>query len=110
FVFFSLSRSKLPPYLFPAIPAAAALAALAASGASRGRTRTLWIVQAVLATVFAAVLLLHPTLRAYVKELRLAAIVAPSLALLVVGSWTAVLFAERSSALASTAVGAAWAA
>ena len=105
FVFFSLSKSKLPPYLFPAIPASAALAA---SGVSR--ERRLWLVQAVLATAFAAVLLLHPTLRAYVKELHLAAIVAPSLALLVVGSWAAVLFAERSSALASTALGAAWAA
>ena len=108
FVFFSLSKSKLPPYLFPAIPAAAALAASAASGGSR--SRTLWIVQAVLATAFAAVLLLHPMLRAFVKELRLAAIVAPSLALLVVGSWAAVLFADRSSALASMALGTAWAA
>ena len=36
FVFFSLSQSKLPPYLFPAIPAAAVLAA---PGASRRTDR-----------------------------------------------------------------------
>jgi 4-amino-4-deoxy-L-arabinose transferase-like glycosyltransferase len=107
FVFFSISRSKLPPYLFPAMPAAAAVAA---AGVMRARTRSLWIVQAALATVFAAALLLHPVLRGFVKELRLAAIVAPCLAALVVLSWAAVLFAERSSALAASAVGAAWAA
>jgi 4-amino-4-deoxy-L-arabinose transferase-like glycosyltransferase len=111
FAFFSISKSKLPPYLFPAIPAAAALAALGASAAGGvSRVRRVWIVQAVLATALAAALLLHPALRAAVRELRLAAIVAPSLAVLVVGSWAAVLFARRSAALASTAVGVAWAA
>ncbi|MFY9550389.1 MAG: phospholipid carrier-dependent glycosyltransferase, partial [Thermoanaerobaculia bacterium] len=47
FVFFSLSRSKLPPYLFPAIPAAAVLAARGMEEA--GRSRRLWTIQAVLA-------------------------------------------------------------
>jgi 4-amino-4-deoxy-L-arabinose transferase-like glycosyltransferase len=105
FVFFSISRSKLPPYLFPAMPAAAALAA---RGVSRGRA--LWIVHAVLATGFAAALLLQPALRAQIIALRLAPIVAPALAALVVASWAAVLFAARSSAMAATALGAGWAA
>ncbi len=105
FAFFSISRSKLPPYLFPAIPAAAALAARGVT-----RARSLWIVQAVLATVFAAVLLAHPLLRAAVIELHLAAIVAPALAALVVASWAAVLFAQRSPGMAAAALGAGWAA
>ena len=52
FVLLLASGSKLPPYLFPAIPAAAVLAArgLPARPAARG----LWIVQALLATALAA--------------------------------------------------------
>ncbi len=41
FVFFSVSGSKLPPYLFPAIPAAAVLAAL---GMPKAGARGPWIV------------------------------------------------------------------
>ncbi|HEV7502642.1 MAG TPA: glycosyltransferase family 39 protein, partial [Vicinamibacteria bacterium] len=105
FVFFSVSRSKLPPYLFPAMPAAAALAA---RGVSRGRG--IWIAHAALATAFAAALLLHPAVRAQIVALRLAALVAPALAALVLASWAAVLFAARSSAMAAAALGAGWAA
>ena len=105
FVFFSLSRSKLPPYLFPAIPAAAAL-----SERAIGAGRRLWLVQAVLATVSCAVIVLHPALRGEIMRLNLAAIVAPALAGLLVASWAAVLLAERSSALALTALAAGWAA
>lgn len=104
FVFFSISRSKLPPYLVPAIPAAAALAAWGVGG-----RRRLWTIQAILATAFSAALLVHPALRAAVVELRLAAIVAPALAALVLASWAAVLFADRSSGLALAAVAAGWA-
>ena len=105
FVFFSISRSKLPPYLFPAIPAAAALAERAV-----GRRRTPWIIQAILATALSFALVLHPAVRAAVLQLKLAGIVAPALAVLVLASWAAVLFAERSSALALAAVAAGWAA
>jgi 4-amino-4-deoxy-L-arabinose transferase-like glycosyltransferase len=105
FVFFSISQSKLPPYLFPAIPAAAALS-------ERGLTarRETWILQAILATAFSMALLLHPALRATVVELHLEAIVAPALAALILASWAAVLFAARSPALALAAVAAGWAA
>jgi 4-amino-4-deoxy-L-arabinose transferase-like glycosyltransferase len=105
FVFFSISRSKLPPYLFPAIPAAAALAERGLS-VRRGR----WILQAILATAFSMTLLLHPALRAEIVELHLSAIVAPALAALILASWAAVLFAARSPALALAAVAAGWAA
>jgi len=107
FVFFSISRSKLPPYLFPAMPAAAALAA---RGVSVVRRRGIWIAHAALATAGATALLLHPALRAQIIGLRLAALVAPALAALVLASWAAVLFAARSSALAASALGAGWAA
>ncbi len=107
FGFFSLSQSKLPPYLFPALPAAAVLAA---QGLPEGGTRRLWIAQAVLATALAAAVLLVPELRTEARRLELVAIVAPALAGLVVASWAAALFAERSRALALTAVAAGWAA
>lgn len=107
FVFFSVSRSKLPPYLLPAIPAAAALAA---DGVTRERRLRAWIAQAALATLFAAAVVLHPAVRAAVIALRLAPLVAPALAGLILASWAAVLFAKRSSALAAASVGAGWAA
>jgi 4-amino-4-deoxy-L-arabinose transferase-like glycosyltransferase len=105
FAFFSISKSKLPPYLFPAMPAAAVLAA---RGLDRGRR--IWIVQAVLATALAAALLLHPATRAEMMRLDLAAIAAPALAILVVLSWAAVLFAGNARSLALAAVAAGWAA
>ncbi len=106
FVFFSLSRSKLPPYLFPAIPAAAWLSGRAASSRPG---RGIWILHAALATSLAAALLCHPTTRAFVMEARLQGIVAPALALLVVASWAAVLFAGNAPALALTSLGGGWA-
>jgi 4-amino-4-deoxy-L-arabinose transferase-like glycosyltransferase len=104
FAFFSISKSKLPPYLFPAIPAAAALAARGIDGGRR-----LWIVQAVLATALAAALIFHPATRAGMMRLDLAAIAAPALALLLVLSWAAVLFAGNGSAPALASVAAGWA-
>ena len=107
FVFFSLSQSKLPPYLFPAIPAAAVLAA---RGLPRDGARRLWIAHALLATALAAAVVLVPELRAEARRLELVGIVAPLLAALVLASWAAVLFAGRSARLALTAAGAGWAA
>ena len=107
FVFFSTSGSKLPPYLFPAIPAAAVLAARGLPEAGR---RGLWIIQAVLATGLAVGLLAHPGLRAAARELRLEGIIAPAFAILILGSWFAVLFAGNAPRLALTASGFGWAA
>ena len=107
FVFFSTSSSKLPPYLFPAIPAAAVLAARGIPEAGT-RGRRLWIVQAILATTLAISLLAHPQLRAAARELRLEGIIAPALAILVLGSWFAVLFAGNAPKLALASLGFAW--
>ncbi len=105
FVFFSISGSKLPPYLFPAVPAAAVLAALGMPGTG---ARASWIVQAALATILAVALISHPELRAAARELHLEALVAPALALLVLASWFAVLLAARSRELALASVAAGW--
>jgi 4-amino-4-deoxy-L-arabinose transferase-like glycosyltransferase len=106
FVFFSISRSKLPPYLFPAIPAAALLAA----GGVRGSRRAWpWIVQAALATALAFALVLHPALNAEIRRLHLAALVAPFLALFVLASWAAVLLARSSPLRGLAAIAVAWA-
>lgn len=107
FVFFSLSQSKLPPYVFPALPAAAILAGRAA-GAATGRR--LWIVHAILATALAAALILDPVTRGFLVASRLQGIVAPALAFLVVASWFAVLFAGNAPPLALASLGAGWAA
>ena len=107
FVFFSLSQSKLPPYLFPAIPAAAVLAA---RGLPPDGSRRLWMAHALLASALAAAVFLVPELRAEARRLELVGIVAPLLAALVLASWAAILFAGRSTKLALTAAGAGWAA
>jgi 4-amino-4-deoxy-L-arabinose transferase-like glycosyltransferase len=108
FCFFSVSGSKLPPYLFPAIPAAAVLAALGLASVRPGR-RGLWILQAILATALVAGIVLHPELRASARDLRLEGLIAPCFAALILASWFAVLFAARSTALALSATGFGWA-
>src|SRR5262249_37409729 len=92
FVFFSVSGSKLPPYLFPAIPAAAVVAA---RGLPEEGSRRAWLIHAALATAFAAALPLVPEVRAVISRPDLAGILAPALAILVLGSWAAVLFARN---------------
>ena len=93
----SSSRSRAAscrPTSFPAIPAAAALAA---ARRLAPRARRLWIVQAVAGDgLRGGAAAASGAARARSCELRLAAIVAPALAALVVASWAAVLFAARS--------------
>jgi 4-amino-4-deoxy-L-arabinose transferase-like glycosyltransferase len=106
FVFFSISSSKLPPYLFPAIPAAALVAA---TGLPAPRRTGPWIAQAVLATALAVALVFHPALQAEVRSLHLSALVAPFLALFVLSSWAAVLVSRSSGAGGLAALSVAWA-
>ena len=107
FAFFSISESKLPTYIFPALPAAAILAGRVAGAASG---RRLWLAQALLATALAAALILLPATRAFLVDSRLQGVIAPALALLVVASWAAVLFAGTPSSLALASLGVGWAA
>ncbi len=105
FVFFSVSRSKLPPYLFPAIPAAAVLAG---GVAAEPRRRGPWAVHALLATLFSAALLSHPVTRAFLMENRLQALIAPALAILLLVSWAAVVFARDAPSFAVLSLAAGW--
>jgi 4-amino-4-deoxy-L-arabinose transferase-like glycosyltransferase len=107
FLFFSASGSKLPPYLFPAIPAAAVVAA---RGLPPEGTRGAWIAQALLATALAAGLPFVTGVRALMKDPAIAGILAPAFAILVLASWAAVLFARNARTLAVAALAVGWAA
>jgi len=105
FVFFSVSRSKLPPYLFPAIPAAAVLAG---GVAAEPRRRGPWAVHAALASAFALALVLDPVTRGFLMENRLQALVAPALGILVLVAWAALVFARDAPRLALLSLAAGW--
>jgi 4-amino-4-deoxy-L-arabinose transferase-like glycosyltransferase len=107
-VFFSVSRSKLPPYLLPAIPAAAALAARSVFGRPRAGSGA-WLSSAVLAALLPAAVLLDPTLRGSVREYGLTAIAAGGLAVLLLGSFAAFALSKRSAASAAFTLACGWA-
>ncbi len=113
FVFFSLSHSKLPPYLQPAFPAAAALAARAlcpprAYASASGSGRGTWLAASLIATAIPLWVLLDPTARAWVRDFDLLPIVAPCLVVLLLGAWTAPLLAKRGATPALAAFAAGW--
>jgi 4-amino-4-deoxy-L-arabinose transferase-like glycosyltransferase len=105
FLFFSASQSKLPPYLFPAIPAAAVLAGGVAAATRR---RGPWAAHALLATAFAATLVLHPVTRGFLMENRLQALIAPALGILVLVAWAAFVFAQDAPRLALLSLATGW--
>ena len=104
-VVFSLSSSKLPPYILPAIPAAAALAAggLGEAGRNSGR----WRACAFLATALATGVLAFPATRSAINAFGLLTFAGPGLLLLLAGAWAAPVLASRgrAPALAAFAVG-----
>ncbi len=106
-VFFSLSRSKLPPYLMPAFPPAAALAALALFGRTPAGTGA-WRVSALLAALLPTFVILNPTARAWVRDYGLAPIAVAGFAVLLLGTWAASQLAKRSASLALGALAAGW--
>lgn len=106
FLFFSLSSSKLPPYLLPAFPAAAALAARGAFGRGAGVGR--WRIAAILATLLPAGVALHPVARQWIAEYGLLPISIAGFALLLGGSWAALPAARRSTAAALAALAVGW--
>lgn len=106
-VFFSLSRSKLPPYLMPAFPAAAALAARALFD-ERPAGPGAWRASAVLATLLPIGVIVDPTARAWVRDYGLAAIAIAGFAALLFGTWAAPQIAKQRRALALGALAAGW--
>ncbi|MGH9651766.1 MAG: hypothetical protein ACRD3I_15040, partial [Terriglobales bacterium] len=107
FLFFSISRSKLPPYLLPAFPAVAALAARGISGGAFAARR--WRFCALLATLLVLGLALHPTARQWIRDYGLFAIILCGGAALLAGTWMASLLSRRGAALALAAFAAGWA-
>jgi 4-amino-4-deoxy-L-arabinose transferase-like glycosyltransferase len=107
FVFFSVSRSKLPPYLLPAFPAAAALAGRGLA-AAKGRALFFW--STLLTALFVAVTLCVPGVRRAIGDFGLAPIVLPAGALLLAGALTALPLSRRGPAPAALALAAGWAA
>ncbi len=105
-VFFSLSQSKLIPYLLPAFPAAAALAGATAVRLSREDFRT-WRVGGLLGCSVAAAFIFHPQVRSWISDYRMvpsAVIAATSLCL---GAWL-LWRGHRRPAVALSTLAASW--
>jgi 4-amino-4-deoxy-L-arabinose transferase-like glycosyltransferase len=110
FFFFSLSRSKLPPYLLPAFPAAAALASRALVGARPSATAgtAAWRASALLATLLPAWVLVDPTARAWVRDFHLTPVAIAGFAVLLIGAWAAPRLSRKSTSVALFSLAAGW--
>lgn len=104
-VFFSLSRSKLPPYLFPALPAAAALSSR--GFALRGGSRRPWLVHAALVLLFLAACAAVPDVRRAIAANGLGVTALVGSAAVVAGAAGAL--AARTAEGAASAAGFGWA-
>ena len=102
-VFFSLSASKLPPYLFPALPAAAAVAAL--GFARSGGRKAVWVWHAAIAAAFLAACAATPAIRGAVAAGRLGGLALAGSAALAAGAGAALLARTPSGALGSAGLG-----
>jgi 4-amino-4-deoxy-L-arabinose transferase-like glycosyltransferase len=104
-VFFSVSRSKLPPYIFPALPAAAALAARGAT--AFGGSRTPWRWHAAIVASFLAACAAIPEVRESVAGSRIVPLALFGALSLAAGA-AAALRARRGEG-AAAAMGLGWA-
>ncbi len=107
FVFFSVSQSKLPPYLLPAFPAAAALAG---RGLAFARNRGPWLTSALLAALLVAGAAAVPVSRQWIRDYNLLPILLPLGVLLLLGAFAAALLSRRGPGPAALALAAGWAA
>lgn len=105
--FFSLSRSKLIPYILPAFPAAAALTAYAVVRAERLRAPVL--VHALFASVALPAGLLYGVWSGDVARYGGAWLGVLAVAAVLAGAWVAVILERRSVRSALVAMGAGWA-
>ncbi|HKF44727.1 MAG TPA: phospholipid carrier-dependent glycosyltransferase, partial [Thermoanaerobaculia bacterium] len=106
-VFFSVSRSKLPPYLLPAIPAAAALAAKPVFARPRAGPGA-WLFSAALAALLPAAVLLDPATRSSVREFGLTGLAIGGFAVLLAGAFAAAGISRKSPAHALAAFAVGW--
>ena len=107
FVFFSISKSKLPPYILPGFPAAVAFAALALFGPRPPAGA--WRAQAILAALFVVGIALWPTARDWIGRYGLLPIAIGGAVALLAGTWTASALSRRSVASALAAFSVGWA-
>jgi 4-amino-4-deoxy-L-arabinose transferase-like glycosyltransferase len=105
FVFFSVSQSKLPPYLLPAFPAAAALAG---QGLLAARGRGPWLASALAAALLVAGAAAVPSVREEITGAGLLPIAVAAAALLLLGAFAAVPLSRRGPAPAALALAGAW--
>ncbi|HEY6928563.1 MAG TPA: glycosyltransferase family 39 protein, partial [Thermoanaerobaculia bacterium] len=102
FLFFSVSSSKLPPYLMPAMPAAAALAA---RGWRTSSSRWPMILSAALGVLLIAGLAFWPTAGHWISEYGLVSVALGGAAVMLAGTVAAALASRtRSWGLAALAV------
>ena len=99
-VFFSASRSKLPPYIFPALPAAAALAAC---GLASSNGRWIWAFHAALAAALVATAAALPAVRSAVEANGLSALSGIGAGAVLAGAALALAASRRPFAAASLA-------
>ncbi len=107
-IFFSVSRSKLPPYLLPAFPAAAALAARGLESPARSRSLP-WLAQAGLAALLVAGVTTHPIAREWIADYKLLGIALLGGATLLAGTFCAPFLLMRGAAVALGAFAVGWA-
>ena len=105
FVFFTLSRSKLSPYLFPAFPAAGALAA---RGLVRGGGSARWWASGVIATGLLAATVAIPDVREAVAAQNLKGVALAGALALLAGAWGSLIDRRRPISAAGT-LAAGWA-
>lgn len=112
FVFFSLSSSKLIPYVLPAWPALAALAARAGviQHTERQGRSAVWLVHAVCVTLLVLAASLHPSVPAWIADYHLLPIALLAAVTLLSTAWLAHLLARRRFELAFCVLAAGWAA
>lgn len=108
-VFFSISRSKLLPYILPALPAAAVLAARALANAGSAWTRAL-VAHAVLVTAVIAGGLAYGLSSGELRSYGLVALAVGGGVLMVAGAWIAVARAPAHGRRAFAPAALGWAA
>ncbi len=107
-IFFSLSRSKLVSYLFPAFPAAAALAA---GNLFREKPlgRAPWLLHAAFVSLLIGGVAVDRTAASWIRDYRLGLFAVSAALCLLAGSWSAVWLAHRKASYALAALAAGWA-
>jgi 4-amino-4-deoxy-L-arabinose transferase-like glycosyltransferase len=108
FVFFSLSHSKLLPYILPAFPAAAALVGKYIARSSLTRIRAPLAIHAVVMTVVVAGGLIYGVHAGVLGRYQVSGFAVLGGALLLLGAWGAVRLARRSGHAALLAAAAGW--